>query len=70
MENSIEPLLLSPNNAARMLDVSRSTVYNLMHTGHLSWIKVGADRRIPIDEVKRIAAESVSTITKGGGGND
>ena len=40
------PLLLSPNTAARMLDVSRSTVYQLMRSGCLSWVQIGADRRI------------------------
>lgn len=59
-----EPLLLSPNTAARMLDVSRSTVYALMKNGALAWVPFGADRRIPAEEVKRIAAEGVPAITK------
>jgi excisionase family DNA binding protein len=59
-----EPLLLSPNTAAKMLDVSRSTVYMLMKNGILSFVQMGADRRIPIEEVKRVAAEGAPAITK------
>jgi len=49
--------LLSPNNAARVLDISRSKLYALMKCGALGWVQVGADRRIPIQEIERIAAE-------------
>lgn len=59
-----EPLLLSPNTAARMLDVSRSTVYALMKNGALAWVPFGADRRIPAAEVHRLASEGVPAITK------
>lgn len=60
MEITPEPLLLSPNSAARMLDVSRSTVYMLMKTGRLAWVPMGADRRIPVEEIRRVAAEGVA----------
>lgn len=64
MNHVTEPLLLSPNSAALLLDVSRSTVYNLMRAGSLSWVQIGADRRIPIEEIKRIAAEGVPKPSK------
>ena len=53
--------LLSPNSAARVLDVSRSTIYGLMKIGRIKWVYVGADRRIPTEEIDRIAAEGAST---------
>jgi excisionase family DNA binding protein len=57
----IERKLLSPNSAAATLDVSRSTIYNLMKIGRIKWVYVGADRRIPAEEVQRIASEGAST---------
>ena len=53
--------LLSPNSAAIALDVSRSTIYALMKIGRIKWVYVGADRRIPAEEIQRIASEGAST---------
>lgn len=49
--------LYSPNNAARALDVSRSKIYDLMKSGALRFVKIGANRRIPSEEIQRMAAE-------------
>jgi excisionase family DNA binding protein len=59
-ERKIKRLLLSPNTAAFMLDVSRSTVYNLMKQGHLRWVMLGNDRRIPIEEIEKIATQGTA----------
>lgn len=58
---NVKPLLLSPNSAARALDVSRSTIYGLMKAGHIKYVQVGADRRIPVDEIDKIARGGVKT---------
>lgn len=42
-----EPLLLRVEEAARMLSLSRTTVYLLMESGQLPSIKCGTARRIP-----------------------
>lgn len=42
-----EPLLLRVEEAARMLSLSRTTVYLLMESGELPSIKCGTARRIP-----------------------
>ncbi|MBI4290334.1 MAG: helix-turn-helix domain-containing protein [Betaproteobacteria bacterium] len=47
--------LYSPNSAARALDVSRSKIYDLMKSGALGYIQIGSDRRIPIEEIERLA---------------
>ncbi len=52
--------LLSPNNAARVLDISRSKLYALMKTGELKWVPFGADRRIPVDEIDRIVKNGIA----------
>lgn len=42
-----EPLLLRVEEAARMLSLSRTTVYLLLESGQLPSIKCGTARRIP-----------------------
>jgi len=42
----MEPLLVKPSMAAEMLSVSRSTVYEMMASGELPSLKVGASRLI------------------------
>lgn len=42
----------------KFLKVSRATVYNLMETGQLSYVKIGKSRRIPWDSVKRMVARN------------
>ncbi len=49
--------LYSPNSAAQMLDISRSKVYDLMKSGKLRFVVIGTDRKIPSEELERIASE-------------
>ncbi len=53
--------LFSPNNAARVLDISRSKLYALMKCGGLGYVQIGADRRIPIEEIERLAKSGTTT---------
>ena len=57
--------LFSPNSAAAALDVSRNTIYALMKSGSLKFVKIGADRRIPAEEIERIAGEGASIKAPG-----
>jgi excisionase family DNA binding protein len=64
MENRMElgPRLLSPEQAAKSLGVTRSFLYGrLLQTGDLASIKLGKLRRIPVwaldDFILRTAAE-------------
>jgi excisionase family DNA binding protein len=59
--SDIPVLLLSPNAAAKALCISRSSVYVLMRNGTLPWVPFGADRRIPVKEVERLAREGIPT---------
>jgi excisionase family DNA binding protein len=61
-ESASEPILLRVEEAARLLSLSRTTVYELMERGELPSIKYGAARRIPrtaLEEwvAQRLAAE-------------
>ena len=42
-------LLLTPTEAATALGIGRSKVYELMQTGQLQSVHIGACRRIPVD---------------------
>lgn len=66
MNDTIATLLLSVNSAAKALDVSRATIYSLMKNGSLNWVQFGADRRIPVEEIRRVASEGAPLITKDG----
>lgn len=47
------PLLLRPTTVARKLDVSRSTVYELMASGVLDSVVIRRSRRIPADSLTK-----------------
>jgi excisionase family DNA binding protein len=51
--------LYSVNRAAETLDLSRSKLYELMKRGQLRFVMVDSDRRIPLSEIERIAAEGI-----------
>lgn len=51
-------LVVTVPRAARILDVSRAQMYNLMTRGQLRWIKLGRSRRIEISELERLIAAS------------
>lgn len=57
-----EKVLYSPSNAAHALDVSRTTIYELMKHGLISFVPYGADRRIPAEEIKRLATEGIPGV--------
>jgi excisionase family DNA binding protein len=44
----MEPLLVRVEEAARILGLGRSTVYELMDRGELRFVKYGAARRVPL----------------------
>lgn len=56
------PLLLRVEEAAKRLDIGRTTLYGLVMTGEIESVLVGRSRRIPaecLDEyVQRLRAES------------
>jgi excisionase family DNA binding protein len=41
-------LLLTPEEAADRLSLSRTTVYELIRTGELRSVKIGRARRVPV----------------------
>jgi len=60
-------LLLSVEEAADLLGVSRSTMYELLRTRTVPSVRIGRCRRISLDELRdyvdRLPAETVDPIT-------
>jgi excisionase family DNA binding protein len=58
----VEKLLLSPEEAAEVLGVARSTIYDLIRMRLLTSVKIGRRRLIPMqacrDMVERMVEES------------
>jgi excisionase family DNA binding protein len=55
--NDPKPVLLSPIHAARALDIGKTSIYALMRRGAIGYVIVGTERRIPMTEVQRVAAQ-------------
>jgi excisionase family DNA binding protein len=53
-------LLYRVNEAAETLGISRSQLYELMTTGQLDSVKVGALRRIPADALQRFVDDKLA----------
>ena len=48
-EDDMDKLLLTPTEAAHALGIGRSKVYELMQTGQLASVHIGACRRVPAE---------------------
>ena len=51
--SNTEPLLLTVPESAKLLNVSRVTVFKLLRAGRLASLKIGAKRMIPRQELDR-----------------
>jgi excisionase family DNA binding protein len=55
----VDKLLATAEEAAEILNVGRSTVFELMRTGRLRSVKIGRSRRISYDALREfVAAQS------------
>ena len=54
----VEPLLYRPAEAAEVLRVSLSKLCELMNSGEVPWIWVGAVRRVPVEALRRLVGDS------------
>lgn len=50
-----DPLLVKPDEAARLLAIGRSKLYLMMARGDIRSVDVGGVRRVPVEEIRRIA---------------
>jgi len=49
----MDKLLLTPVEAAQTLGIGRSKLYELLQSGRLPSVRIGACRRIPADSIHR-----------------
>ena len=47
------PLLITPEEAARTLSIGRSKIYELMRSGELPSVHIGACRRVHVEDLVR-----------------
>jgi excisionase family DNA binding protein len=57
MEHQMEKLLVSIPDAATALSVGRTTIYELMRSGHLETRKMGRRRLIKAESLRRLVEE-------------
>jgi excisionase family DNA binding protein len=53
----MDRLLVKVEEAAEMLGIGRSTVYDLMRTGEIESVWIGRSRRIPVDALRDYIAQ-------------
>lgn len=54
-ESDNEPLYVRPTKAARLLDISRSKIYELIQVGEIRAIKIGGCLRVPMEEIESLS---------------
>jgi len=59
----MERLLLRPSEAAQVIGVSRSKVYELLSEGVLPAIRLGRVVRVPLEALRRWVAERTTSST-------
>jgi excisionase family DNA binding protein len=56
---TVAPLVLRPDEAAKALRISRWKVYELIRTGELHSVSIGRCRRIPVESVQAYVASAL-----------
>lgn len=57
----MDKVLLTPVEAAQALGIGRSKLYELLQTGRLASVRIGACRRIPADSIHRFVLDLTAT---------
>lgn len=57
----MDKLLLTTTEAAAALGITRSKVYELLQTGELPSVRIGASRRVPAEAVHSFVANLPAT---------
>jgi excisionase family DNA binding protein len=61
----LEPLLVRVEEAARLLSLSRSTIYEMLDSGELPSVRRGSSRRIPTAALREwVARHTAPTLVR------
>lgn len=63
MADKLEPLAVKPSEAARLLDVSRTTLYGWMNRADFPVVRLGGCTRIPVDGLREWLARQTEGRT-------
>jgi excisionase family DNA binding protein len=55
-----DPILASPRQAQRTLDISNSTFYALIRSGQLPSLLIGRARRVPMAAIRKFVAQRLT----------
>ena len=58
----MEKILLTPEEAAEVLNIGRDKVYKLIRTGELASVKIGKSRRVPTDAVHQLVRDLAAKV--------
>ena len=58
MSSRVEPVVVTVADAATMLSVGRSRIYELIQSGDLASVKLGASRRLTIKSIRQLLARN------------
>jgi excisionase family DNA binding protein len=61
-QTTVQPMLVSVEDAARLLSVGRSTVYELIARGELLTINILRSRRVPIEALRTFIEERQTAL--------
>ena len=65
--SQVEPLLVRVEEAARILSLSRSTIYELLDRGELPSVRCGVARRIPLAALHTWVEQQLTHDSMGAG---
>jgi excisionase family DNA binding protein len=65
-EDAMDKLLLRPDEAAEILSIGRSRVYELLRDGTLPTVRLGGSIRIPAEALRRWVEEQRGTGERAG----
>jgi Helix-turn-helix domain len=60
VETDIEPFIVKPRDARRLLSVGQTTLYQLLKTGELESFLDGRSRKITVDSIRRYIARRLT----------
>ena len=60
MPSRVEPMVVTVSDAASMLSIGRSRIYELIQSGALASVKIGTSRRVTIKSIRKLLADATA----------